>query len=124
MKRDGRGRVEFIALPCPYNYGSVPGLLAPDGEGFDAIVLGPRLPRGHRVRQRVQAVVRFLDAGVPDDKLVLAPRPLTRGQAQRVLLFFKVYARCKRAAQRLVGETRPTRCDSLSLTGWSRRPPR
>ena len=72
VKRDGRGRIAFLSpLPCPFNYGSVPGLTAGDGEWRDAVVLGPRLGRGTRIEVPVRGVIAFIDAGREDFKLNL-----------------------------------------------------
>jgi inorganic pyrophosphatase len=47
IKRRDDGRVDFVSpVPCPFNYGSVPDTLSGDGDRVDAVVLGPRLPRG------------------------------------------------------------------------------
>ena len=58
VKRDAH-RIEYISpVPCPFNYGSVPDTLAPDGDPFDAVVLGPRLATGTLVEVPVTGVVR------------------------------------------------------------------
>ena len=55
LKRGSTGHLDFISpLPCPFNYGSVPSLLGLEGDLLDAVVLGPRLPRGTQ-RQGSQA---------------------------------------------------------------------
>lgn len=97
------GSRDFLSpLPCPFNYGSVPGTLSGDGDPLDALVLGPRLPRGARVRVRVLAEVRFVDAGEADPKLICGQR-LGRGDRVRVALFFRGYALAKSALYRLRG---------------------
>lgn len=110
VKRRADGRIDFLSpVPSPYNYGSVPGTLAPDGDPLDAIALGPRLPRGAHIRLPVRAVVRFFDAGAEDRKLVCSAKPLSRWDRARIELFFQVYVRFKRvlnAARRRHGETR------------------
>ena len=114
VKRDARGSFEFLSpLPCPFNYGSVPALLAADRDTRDAVVMGPRLSAGSRVSCQVQALIVFLDAGVQDDKLICAARPLDPAEAQRVLRFFQLYARCKRLMNLMAGRRGPTRC-----LGW------
>ena len=53
LKRGSTGRVDFISpLPCPFNYGSVPGYIGLDGDLLDALVLGPRLSLGARIRRQ------------------------------------------------------------------------
>lgn len=103
------GGVRFATpIPAPYNYGSVPGTMAPDGDPQDALVLGPRLPRGHVGRWRVQGMVRFTDGGRPDDKWVCGDAPPSAFERLRIGLFFHVYARAKGVANRLRGRG-PTR---------------
>lgn len=114
VKRDARGSFEFLSpLPCPFNYGSVPALLAADRDARDAVVLGPRLRAGSRVSCQVQALIVFLDAGVQDDKLICAERPLCPAEAHKVLRFFHLYARCKRLMNLVAGRHGPTHC-----LGW------
>lgn len=76
--RDGRPRVVGY-LAYPGNYGMVPATLLPrdrggDGDPLDVIVLGDALPRGTVARVRLVGVLRLLDDGEQDDKLV-AVRP-------------------------------------------------
>ncbi len=114
VKRRDDGAIDFVSpLPSPFNYGSVPGTSGADGDRVDAIVLGPRLPRGAEVERDVVAVARFVDAGVPDPKWVCAERPL--GLADRALIagFFAIYVRLKRVLNRARGQTGSTRFDGL-----------
>ena len=109
VKRGPTGAIDFLSpLPCPFNYGSVPGTLAEDGDPLDAILLGRRRARGQRVSGRVLGVVGFLDAGVPDPKLVLGERLRLRDRLQ-LEAFFRVYALAKGLSGR-----RPTRCEGLT----------
>lgn len=93
LKRGSDGRIDFISpLPCPYNYGSVPDYLGQEGDLLDALVLGPRLPLGSRVRVRAWGAVIMADRGMTDDKLVCAARPPSAAERQKVLRFFRFYA--------------------------------
>ena len=97
VKRRDDGTIDFVSpLPSPFNYGSVPGTRSGDGDRLDAVVMGPRLPRGTRVRMRVVGCVEFVDAGREDPKFVCSAAPL--GSRERLLLagFFGFYARAKR----------------------------
>jgi inorganic pyrophosphatase len=120
IKRGHDGRLDFLSpVPCPFNYGSVEGSLAEDGDPQDAIVLGAPLGRQVRVDCRAIAVVRFVDKGVRDDKLVC--RPLGQegelSSAERALLvrFFRFYGATKRLRSRLGGERELTRFDGIEL---------
>ncbi|MCZ7566796.1 MAG: inorganic diphosphatase [Burkholderiales bacterium] len=96
LKRGSNGHVDFVSpLPCPFNYGSVPQYLGRDGDLLDAVVLGPRLPPGARIRVPAWGAVILTDRGMSDDKLICGAQPLTDAQRRRVLLFFAFYARCK-----------------------------
>jgi inorganic pyrophosphatase len=96
LKRGSTHHIDFISpLPCPYNYGSVPQLLGLEGDLLDAVVLGPRLPRGTRIQVRAWGAVTLTDRGMADDKLICSdhrPSPL---ECQNVLRFFHLYAKCK-----------------------------
>jgi inorganic pyrophosphatase len=72
--RDGAPRVVNY-LPYPGNYGMIPSTRlsveqAGDGDALDVLVLGPTLPRGAVVAVRLIGVMRFLDKGEQDDKLL------------------------------------------------------
>lgn len=91
LKRGAAG-IEYVSpVPCPFNYGSVPDRPAPDGDDLDAIVLGPRLRLGEEVDVPVHAVVRFVDAGCADDKLVCGRSP-TEADLAGLAVFFRLYA--------------------------------
>lgn len=65
--------VEYIGYPG--NYGMVPKTLLPeesggDGDPLDVIVLGPPVKRGSVVKARLIGVLKLLDQGERDDKLI------------------------------------------------------
>lgn len=109
LKRSSSGKVDFFSpFPCPFNYGSVRELFGPDGDPLDAVLLGPRVPKGKRATVLVVGAVQLVDRGSIDDKLVCSTRPLGRCDRYMVLLFFKFYAACKRLLymiRRLPGST-------------------
>ncbi len=71
LKRGSSGHIDFVSpLPCPFNYGAVPGLLGLEGDLLDALVLGPRLRYGTRVHVTAWAAVTLTDRGMSDDKLI------------------------------------------------------
>ena len=97
LKRGSNGGLDFISpLPCPYNYGSVPDLLGLEGDLLDALVLGPRLPRGARVQVRAYGAVGLRDRGLYDDKLICAARAPSAAERATVLRFFRIYGWAKR----------------------------
>jgi inorganic pyrophosphatase len=71
---DGKPRVVRY-LGYPGNYGMIPQSLLPeemggDGDPLDAIVLGPAVPRGSVVQVKLIGVLKLLDGGEQDDKLI------------------------------------------------------
>jgi inorganic pyrophosphatase len=79
---DGKPRV-VMYLGYPGSYGMVPRTLLPgisggDGDPLDVIVLGDAQPRGSVVRAKIVGVLRLVDGGETDDKLlaVLEGSPL------------------------------------------------
>ena len=95
------GRLDFLSpVPCPFNYGSVRERVGLEGDLLDAVVLGPRLPAGTRVRAFACGAVRLQDRGLYDDKLICATAPLNAAGTERArrgaLAFFRVYGWAKR----------------------------
>ncbi|MEX1363256.1 MAG: inorganic diphosphatase [Nannocystaceae bacterium] len=122
VKRRGDGSVDFVALPSPFNYGSVVGTVAADGDPLDAIVLGPRLPPGRTVQRRPLAVYGFVDRGLLDPKIVCGESLVLGGADRRAVeRFFAVYSRFKRGLQRL--RKQPERTEVLGWLRWTSRAP-
>ena len=93
FKRGSTERIDFVSpFPCPFNYGSVPQYVGLEGDLLDAVVLGPRLPLGARVRVMAWGAVILTDRGMTDDKLICSEEPLSPNQRRRVLRFFHFYA--------------------------------
>ena len=96
LKRGSSGRIDFVSpLPCPFNYGAVPTHLGLEGDLLDALVLGPRLRLGTRMRMKAWGAVTFTDRGMSDDKLICSDHPPSPAELRKVLCFFHFYARCK-----------------------------
>jgi inorganic pyrophosphatase len=114
LKRGSTGRVDFVSpLPCPFNYGSVPGLVGLEGDLLDAVVLGPRLPAGSRLRLPAWGAIVQTDRGMVDHKLVCSADPVGIRERRSVLRFFALYARCKGLLNLLRGQPGRNACD-----GW------
>lgn len=74
----GRPRVIAYTFPYPANYGMIPRTIESedkggDGDPLDVIVLGDRLERGRVMPARVIGVMRMLDHGEVDDKILAVP---------------------------------------------------
>jgi len=115
IKRSPEGKVEFVSpLPCPFNYGSVPGTLGEDGDPLDVIVLGPRLARGSTGELPVVGRVRLKDGGVDDPKWLLSATPPDEAELRLVDRFFALYALGKLAwRRRRPGDASETRYAGL-----------
>jgi inorganic pyrophosphatase len=96
LKRGSTGSIDFVSpLPCPFNYGSVPTHLGLEGDLLDALVLGPRLRIGTRLRVKAWGAVTLTDRGMSDDKLICSDHPPSHAECRNVLRFFHFYAKCK-----------------------------
>jgi inorganic pyrophosphatase len=89
--KKGRPRVVRY-LGYPGNYGMVPRTLLPetaggDGDPLDVIVLGPAVPRGSVIEAKLIGVLKLVDQGERDDKLiaVLASSPLYEANTLQAL---------------------------------------
>lgn len=116
VKREAGVGVDYVSpVPSPFNYGCIPGTRAPDGDPEDALVLGPRLPAGAEVEVPVRGVVRFVDAGEPDDKLVCGADPVGPGDRVALIAFFTAYARARALLNRARGRRGRTAFLGLEL---------
>lgn len=96
VKRGSSGEVDFISpLPCPFNYGSIPAFMGMDGDFLDAVVLGPQLRFGTRVKIHALGAIRMIDNGLYDDKLICSHSPISPWKKCLILLFFMFYAKAK-----------------------------
>ena len=119
----GELRVDrFLSMPVAYpaNYGSMPQTLAGDGDPLDALVL-TRFPiqPGAVVRFRPLGVLRMVDKGEADEKIIGVPvdavdptytavrslEDLPAMEKQRIEAFFRTYKQLPGAAD-------------ITLNGW------
>ncbi len=114
LKRGWTGDIDFISpFPCPFNYGSVDGYLGLEGDMLDAVVLGPRLRRGSRVKVQAFGAVGLTDHGMYDDKLICSRQAVGPVQRRFILMFFRLYAKGKGILNVWRRRTGPNRCE-----GW------
>ncbi|MCB1671106.1 MAG: inorganic diphosphatase [Gammaproteobacteria bacterium] len=114
LKRGSAGQLDFVSpLPCPFNYGSVPHYIGGEGDYLDAVVLGPRLPRGTQISTTAYGAIGLSERGMYDDKLICAPAPPGHWDCRAVLAFFHFYAFCKGRYNVLRGQSGHARCK-----GW------
>ena len=65
-------------LPYPANYGMIPRTWLPEAEGgdndpLDVFLLGESVERGSIIPARIIGIIRMLDRGEQDDKLIAVP---------------------------------------------------
>lgn len=71
MKLD---RVEPMIFAKPTNYGFIPQTLDEDGDELDALIITEQpLPTGIYLEARIIGVMKFVDDGEVDDKIVVVP---------------------------------------------------
>lgn len=110
VKRRGDGSIDYVApLPSPFDYGCVPDRPGGDGDPLDVLLIGTRLPAGAEREIEVRGVVRLLDDGRPDDKLVCADHPPTALEWAAIRWFFRAWVVGKRALGLWRGRRGPTR---------------
>lgn len=68
-----RRQIQYLGLPG--NYGMIPSTLQPthlggDGDPLDALILGPAAARGEIVKVKLIGVLKMLDGGEEDHKLL------------------------------------------------------
>ena len=106
IKRRVDRTIDFVSpIPSPFNYGSVFGRMAPDGDPEDAVVLGARIRENVTVSMPVWGRIKFVDASLPDHKWVCGPQQPTENEWAFLERFFWVYARAKRLMYRIRGTT-------------------
>jgi inorganic pyrophosphatase len=98
----------FLAMPMAYpaSYGILPCTLADDGDELDVLVLSRMAPApGTLIRVRAVGVLRMVDRGAQDDKIlavpvdtvdptwsgVRGPSDLPMAELNRIEAFFRVY---------------------------------
>lgn len=114
LKRGSTGKLDFISpLPCPFNYGSIPAFIGLDGDLLDAVVLGPRLPPGARVKVHAWGAIGQIDRGLYEDKLICGGSPISPWQQQLIVLFFMIYAKAKSLLNLTRGHSGRNSCE-----GW------
>ena len=67
-------RVEPIAFAKPCNYGFIPKTIDEDGDELDALVITDQpLTTGVWLKARILGVMKFVDGGEVDDKIIVVP---------------------------------------------------
>ena len=98
----------------PVNYGFVPGTMAWDGDPFDHLLIGAKLPSGVLLRAVILGTMRFVDEKGMDSKVIVAPaapdgKPLqalddeTRKALERFFNAYKKHDAAKGKFSRVLG---------------------
>jgi inorganic pyrophosphatase len=93
--KDGRPRVVQY-LGYPGNYGMIPRTLLSeehggDGDPLDVIVLAPAVPRGSVLKARLVGVLKLLDDGEQDDKLIAVVSGSPLGDVRSITELDRLY---------------------------------
>jgi len=99
-------RYQVMPVAYPANYGSIPSSRGEDGDPLDVLVITrePIVP-GALIRVRAIGVLRMIDGGEPDDKIIAVPtsdvdpqydavrsiEDLPAAEVDRIEAFFRVY---------------------------------
>lgn len=88
-------RVEPSIFPKPVNYGFIPQTLDEDGDELDALVLtNEPIPTGVFLKARVIGVMKFVDDGEVDDKIIVVPED-DRNTGNQVASFEEIHEQWK-----------------------------
>ncbi len=67
-------RVEPMAFAKPTNYGFIPQTLDEDGDELDVLIVSDQpIPTGVYLQARILGVMKFIDTGEVDDKIIAVP---------------------------------------------------
>ena len=67
-------RVEPMAFAKPTNYGFIPQTLDEDGDELDVLIVTDQaIPTGVWMKARILGVMKFVDTGEVDDKIICVP---------------------------------------------------
>ena len=119
VKRRTDGSVYYVSpLPCPFDYGEVPGTMAADGDALDVVVWGA-LPAdavgpGDDYALALQGAVDFYDDGVVDTKLIVGDTAPGASGRVAILAFFRLLA----LAKSLRGMVRQRGGGRSRVVGW------
>jgi len=78
----------------PFNYGFIPSTLADDKDQLDCIILGGRVRSLSVLKCKVVGVIKTVDNGEQDDKIILIPiynNNVKKVKLNRVIRFLKKY---------------------------------
>ncbi len=88
-------RVEPSIFPKPVNYGFIPQTLDEDGDELDALVLtNEPIPTGVFLTARVVGVLKFVDDGEVDDKIIVVPED-DRNTGNQIISIDEIHAQWK-----------------------------
>lgn len=110
IKRDERGKIDLVSpFPSPFHYGRVEGWYGRDGDPLDAIVLGIDSSYNQSHFVPLIGVVRFVDGGLEDHKLIFSHRPALPEEEKKLEKFFVRYAQIKNLTRLLQFRNCPSR---------------
>jgi inorganic pyrophosphatase len=95
----------------PTNYGFLPRTISYDGDPTDVLVVGPPIASGEIVKGRILALMKMMDDGDLDSKVVISPvddrgeprHPLEAADRERLTQFFNTYKRHQGKVTQITG---------------------
>lgn len=95
----------------PVNYGFLPQTVSYDGDPADVLVLGPPIEGGQVVKGRILALMKMIDSGDVDSKVVITRldtdgrpmHPLTEEDKRRMTQFFDTYKKHEGKVTKVTG---------------------
>lgn len=95
----------------PVNYGFLPQTVSYDGDPADVLVLGPPIEGGQVVKGRILALMKMIDSGDVDSKVVITRldtdgrpmHPLTEDDKRRMTQFFDTYKKHEGKVTKVTG---------------------
>ena len=95
----------------PTNYGFLPRTISYDGDPADVLVVGPPIATGEVVKGRVLGLMKMVDSGDLDSKVVVSPvddrgqalHALEAGDRDRLTQFFNTYKRHEGKSTQITG---------------------
>jgi len=95
----------------PTNYGFLPRTISYDGDPADVLIVGPPIASGEIVKGRILALMRMVDGGDLDSKVVISPvdergqprQALEAADRDRLTQFFNTYKRHEGKTTQITG---------------------
>lgn len=111
-------RVEPAIFAKPCNYGFIPQTLDEDGDELDTLIICPEpLPTGVWLEARIVGVMKFMDDGEVDDKIVVTPAD-NRDEGEKLQTLEDIPVLVKQIEHHFTHYKDLKKPGSTQVTGW------